>query len=147
MKKIALLLLSVIAMSCAKDKHEITSADMQGEWKTLQGKASRKTPLRDVEPCEGENFKGEIYTLNADGSFSTKSICSGKPVNDTQKNTWKYEDHILTLQFIYKGNETKNVYSVSDMGDDKVKWKLLYSRYDMNYNLEDVGYYLVMKKQ
>ncbi|MDV6167930.1 hypothetical protein R1T16_05805 [Flavobacterium sp. DG1-102-2] len=147
MKKIALLLLTVITISCGNDRHELTSADMQGQWKTLQGKASRKTPLRDVEPCEGGKFKGEIYTLNADGSFSTKEICSGKPPEDTQKNRWKYEDHILTMEHTYKGSDTKNVYSVSDMGDGKVKWKLLYSRYNYEYNLEDTGYYLVMKKQ
>ena len=146
MKKIVLFILAVIAISCAKDKQEIGTADMQGQWKTLQEKKSRKTPIHDVN-CDGENAKweGDIYTFNSDGSFSTKDICSGK-LKDTKKNTWKYEDHILTLQYIFQDKEMKVVYSVLDMGDDKVKWKMIYSKYDMNY-MENTGYYLVVQKQ
>jgi hypothetical protein len=148
MKKIALIILAVMAISCSKDKQEIETADIPGQWKTLQTKVSTKTPIHDVS-CDGENakMKADLYTFNDDGSFSRKDICSGKPNEDTQKNRWKYEDHVLTLQYLYKGNEVKVVYSVSDMGNDKVKWNLLYAKYDVDYSMDDIGYYLVMQKQ
>lgn len=147
MKKIALLVLASIAISCTENKQAIETSSLQGQWKTLQKKVSKKTPVHDVGKCDGENaeWKGDVYTFNADGSFSTKDICTGKP-NPTQKNTWKYENHVLTLQYMNQENEMKEVYSVSDIGDDKVKWNMIYTRYNMQY-MENTGYYLIMQKQ
>lgn len=148
MKKIALILVAVMAISCTQNKQETGNADMKGEWKTLQTKISNTQPIHDVNCDEGKaKWNGSMYTFNPDGSFSVKDICTGKPDPDQQKHTWKFEDHILTLEYIYKGKEMRAVYSVVEMGDNKVKWKLLYTRYDGNYLMEDFGYYLVMRRQ
>ncbi|RDI08511.1 hypothetical protein [Flavobacterium sp. AG291] len=147
MKKIALFALGFIAISCTENKQVNSIVSIQGQWKTLQKKVSAKAPSHNVGNCDGDNvkWKGDIYTFNADGSFSTKDICSGKP-NNTQGNKWKYEDNVLTLEYMDKDNEMKEVYSVSDIGGDKIKWRMIYTRHDMNY-MENTGYYLIMQKQ
>ena len=146
MKKIALFILTVLTISCTQDKQETGAAEMKGQWKTLEVKVNRTQPIHDVN-CDAEK-KGiaDLYALNPDGSFTIKDICSGK-LRDIQKNTWKFEDHILSLKYVLGSNETKAVYSVVEMGDKKVKWKLLYTRYNGEYTLEDIGYYLIMEKQ
>ncbi|MFD2603692.1 hypothetical protein [Flavobacterium suzhouense] len=148
MRKIALLLLALMAVSCTQNKQEIKTIDMQGHWKTLQTKVSKKTPIHDVNCEDGKaKWNGSVYTFNTDGSFSAKDICTGKSDSDSQKCKWKYEDHVLILESIYKGKDMRQVYSVSDIGDGKTKWKIIYTRYDQVYNMEDSGYYLIMQKQ
>lgn len=125
-----LFVVGVSVISCNQGKHVTEPTEITGEWKTIQMKPTPKQPLRDFGKCDGDTTKwrGDIYTFKEDGTFSTKDICFGK----TSKNTkcrWKYEDNILVLTYVHKDLEVKTVYSVADMGDGKIKFLHIFTRW------------------
>lgn len=147
MKKLALLLLTIIAVGCSNDKRVIEAKDIPGEWKTIQGKTTRKAPLRNLT-CDGDkqNYIVETFNFNTDGSFVIKDFCTGKTDSLAKKCSWKYEDNILILEYLYKDKEMKMVYSASDIGDNKMKWTLVYTRYEGVQYSELFGAYIIVEK-
>lgn len=145
MKKTLLLFFAGAIIGCSEGKKIIEKEDIMGQWKEVQVKKTRKTLVMDVTDCENKGG-GDIYTFNADGSYTTKNFCTGEM--DSEGNTWTYEDNILDLKDKdSEGNLFEVRYSVSDNGNNQLKLSLVFNQYNGHCPVDMYGYYVVLDKQ
>lgn len=143
MKKLILLLIVVTAVSCSEDKRIVEREDIIGEWKEIQRRNTKKIPVYDILDCDDKNANGELYTFNADSTYTVRGICPG--VEPEVKGEWIYRDNIISLM---KG-EYNYKFSVVYEGNNKIKFAVVSVEKNglSNVDFFQLGTYSIFEKQ
>ena len=128
---------------CSASKRIIEKKDIPGQWKEIQGRATKNSPVKDAaDDCLGGPNSSSMFLFKNDGSYSYNDNCSEKKYKE--KGTWEYRDHILSLT---TGNYNIK-FSVSDAGRNKIKLSSLLTNNDGNlHDYFDFGYFVILEKQ
>ncbi|KAF2518337.1 copper resistance protein NlpE [Flavobacterium salilacus subsp. salilacus] len=147
MKKVLMLLFFVaIAISCTQGKRVIEKDDILGEWKEIQVRKTKNTPVEKISDCSNDGLtKGSVYTFNSDGTYLQKAICPD--AKSEERGRWSYSDNILVLKINASNEEIEYKYSVSDQGKNQIKFSFVLFRKDANIIDYIDGYYVVLEKQ
>jgi len=121
MKQALLLIFIFTIASCSEEKKVIERKDIIGQWKEIQRKPSKRRSAINFVECKG-NVIGQLYTFNADSTYTAKGYCPGN-TKPEEKGTWMYRNNVLSIT----NDSIKWRYSVSDAGDNKIKFLVVTS--------------------
>jgi len=144
MKKLSLLLLLVVsAISCSGDDKVIEREDIIGQWKEIQRRPTKKTPVYNIPDCGDEKANGQLYTFKADSTYTVRNFCpGGKP---EENGRWIYRDHVISLT-----KDSINMkYSLVNEGDNRIKFAFISYENNGRSNMDgfEMGYYSMFEKQ
>lgn len=143
MKKIFLFILTIMIFGCSASKRIIEKDYILGQWKEIQGRATKNSPVKDAaDDCLGGPNSSSMFLFKNDGSYSYNDNCSEQKYKE--KGTWEYRDHILSLT---TGNDNIK-FSVSYAGKNKIKFSSLLINMDGDVvDNFDFGYFVILEKQ